>query len=79
VAILGRFWVDFGGILRPLGSILAQVWGYTGSKTHKQQYISANSSKHAANSSKQHEKTANGTKKYQIIENRCTRQQIHKA
>jgi len=44
-AILGRFWVNFGGILRPLGSIFAQFWGYRGSKKRKQQHISENSSK----------------------------------
>ena len=44
-AILGRFWVDFGGVLRPLGSILAPFWGYRGSKKCKLQRISENSSK----------------------------------
>ena len=71
-AILGRFWVNFGGILRPLGSILAPFWGYRGSKKRKQQHISENSSK-------QHEKAANSTKKHQIIENHCKRLQILKA
>jgi len=44
-AILGRFWVDFGGVLRPLGSILALFWGYRGCKKCKLQRISENSSK----------------------------------
>ena len=78
-AILGRFSVNFGGILRPLGGILAPLWGYTGRKKLKQQHISANSSKHAANSSKQHEKAANSTKKHQIVENGSKQQRILKA
>ena len=40
-----QFWVDFGGVLRPLGSILAPFWGYRGSKKCKLQRISENSSK----------------------------------
>ena len=67
-AILGRFWVDFGGVLRPLGSILAPFWGYRGSKKRKLQHISENSSKQLQTAQKR-----------QIIENRCKRQQILKA
>ena len=51
-AILGRFWVDFGGVLRPLGSILAPFWGYGGSKKCKLQRISENSSKQQQTSQK---------------------------
>ena len=67
-AILGRFWVDFGGVLRPLGSILAPFWGYRGNKKRKLQDISENSSKQ--------QQTA---QERQIIENRCKRQQILRA
>ena len=67
-AILGRFWVDFGGVLRPLGSILAPFWGYRGNKKRKLQDISENSSKQLQTAQKR-----------QIIENRCKRQQILKA
>ena len=44
-AILDRFCIDFGGILRPLGSILVPFWGYRGSKRRNLQHISENSSK----------------------------------
>ena len=67
-AILGRFWVNFGGILRPLGSILAPFWGYRGNKKRKLQDISENSSKQLQTAQKR-----------QIIENRCKRQQLLKA
>ena len=79
----GQMLVDFGlilgGILKTLGSTLALFWGYTGSKKRKQQHISAHSSKHAANSSKRHEKPANSSKKHQIIENRGKRHEILKS
>ena len=38
--------------------------GEQGTAEHSKQQIAANSSKHAANNSKQHEKAANGTKNY---------------
>ena len=60
-ASLGRFWVHFGAILGPLGSTLAPLWGYTGSK---KQQTEANPRKRwqtAANNSKQQETAENSS------------------